>query len=146
MAKSNFIVRGGADFSSIKKETEKTQKKLREFTTNIQSSVKNAFGGLGKVIAGAFAVSSIKNFVTETRAMYSETVQNEQKLATVMKSRMGATNEAIQSVLDFMSAEQKLGVVSSGAMTAGAQELATYIDNVDALKSAIPVLNNIATQ
>jgi len=39
-----------------------------------------------------------------------------------------------------------MGVVSASAMTAGAQELATYTDNIEALKTAIPVLNNIATQ
>jgi len=164
--KSNFIVRGGADFSSIKKSFDKLQRDMKKSFSGLAKTGKvarTAFVGIGSatkklstgmsglskiaIAAGAaFAAIQIKNYIKDAQNLYSETVQNEQKLATVMKANMGATDQAIQGMLDFMGEQQKLGVVSARAMTAGAQELATYIDNVDALKMTIPTLNNIATQ
>lgn len=47
MAKSNFIVRGGADFSGIQKEVTKTQKTLKSFESNINSTFKGISEGLG---------------------------------------------------------------------------------------------------
>ncbi|QIB68620.1 hypothetical protein Ami103574_04485 [Aminipila butyrica] len=48
MAKSNFIVRGGADFSGIKKGLDQTQKWLASFQSNISRSLKVAGTGIKK--------------------------------------------------------------------------------------------------
>lgn len=56
MSKSNFIVRGGADFSGIQKEMDKTQKRLKGFESNITNSsagISKAFSG----IAGGMGLS-----------------------------------------------------------------------------------------
>lgn len=147
--KSNFVVRGGADFSGIKAELTKTQASLGGFQKEVkamQSNLGAAFKGIGKIVTAAFAAISFKNFITDSRAAYTETAQNETKLATVMRTRMQATDEAIRSTLEFMSAQQKLGVVSASSMAAGAQELATYVSEIGSLQELVPVLNNIATQ
>jgi hemoglobin-like flavoprotein len=172
---SNFIVRGGADFSGLSKELQSlkgkfgamrdkinsemkgikepikkgfdsTKKATREFGKTMRFELGNAFKGIAKLAAAAFAIKGIKDFITTSRSMYSEVVQNETKLATVMRTRMGASNDAIKSLLDYMKQQQQLGVVSANSMAAGAQELATYISDMDALKTIIPVMNNIATQ
>lgn len=47
MAKSNFIVRGGADFSGIQQEISKTEKSLKGFESRINSAFKGISEGLG---------------------------------------------------------------------------------------------------
>lgn len=47
MAKSNFIVRGGADFSGIQQEISKTEKSLKGFESRINSTFKGISEGLG---------------------------------------------------------------------------------------------------
>ncbi|MCL1806040.1 MAG: hypothetical protein FWG28_08615, partial [Clostridiales bacterium] len=50
MAKgSNFIVRGGADFSGIKKEMEKARAGLAKFQKDVQGSMAGFGGALKKV-------------------------------------------------------------------------------------------------
>ena len=44
MAKSNFIVRGGADFSGIQQEISKTEKSLKGFESRINSTFKGISG------------------------------------------------------------------------------------------------------
>lgn len=55
MAKSNFIVRGGADFSGIKREMDKTQKQFKGFQKNLIGGLK-AFGAMAGITLGAKAL------------------------------------------------------------------------------------------
>lgn len=48
MSKSNFIVRGGADFSGIQREMDKTQKGLKRF----ESGIINSSSGISKAFSG----------------------------------------------------------------------------------------------
>lgn len=52
MAKSNFIVRGGADFSGIKKELDKTQKQLQTFKSGVSKTMKTIGTILGSLAIG----------------------------------------------------------------------------------------------
>ena len=79
-------------------------------------------------------------------ASYNEQFVNETKLATVMKTRMNATDETVNSIKEFMSAQQELGIYSAGMMTAGAQELSTYISDTETLKTLIPMINDMVAQ
>lgn len=54
MAKSNFIVRGGADFSNINKSLVQTQKKFTAFQSGISKSLKIVTGVLGGIAIGKF--------------------------------------------------------------------------------------------
>src|SRR5690625_3590905 len=55
MAKSNFIVRGGADFSGIKNEIDKTQKQFKGFQLNLKNGLK-AIGKMAGITLGAKAL------------------------------------------------------------------------------------------
>lgn len=71
MAKSNFIVRGGADFSGIKRELQKTQKQLGTFQTNVNKGM----SALGKGVKAALAyvsVRAITGFVKATTKIASD--------------------------------------------------------------------------
>lgn len=52
MSKSNFIVRGGADFSGIKKGLDQTQKQLNNFQNNVSKSMKVVGSILGSLATG----------------------------------------------------------------------------------------------
>lgn len=54
MAKSNFIVRGGADFSNLNKSLVQTQKKFTSFQSGISKSLKIVTGVLGGIAIGKF--------------------------------------------------------------------------------------------
>jgi len=55
LSKSNFIVRGGADFSAIKKEMDKTQKQFKGFKSVLNTGLKT-FGKLTGIALGAKAL------------------------------------------------------------------------------------------
>lgn len=92
------------------------------------------------------AVDSVTESIGEMSAAYNYQMTQENKLETVMKSRMKASREQIQSIKDYASELQTGGVIGDEVQLAGAQELATYISDVDTLKTLMPVLNDIAVQ
>lgn len=77
---------------------------------------------------------------------YNVQAEQEVKLVTVMRQRMNATENEIQSVKDLASAEQKLGIYGDEIILSGAQELATFVSNRKALETLIPAMNDLIAQ
>ena len=69
MAKSNFIVRGGADFSGIKKELQKTQSQFASFQNSISKSVKMIGTLLGGLAVGKLVKDSTQVAMSVESAM-----------------------------------------------------------------------------
>ena len=131
-----------AAMESASKSAEKTagkvggiSAKLLNFNLATQafSTIRRAFGGVTSVMG-------------EMSAAYDFQMAQETKLASVMRARMGATEEMIQDIKDFASEQQQLGIIGDEVMLAGAQELATYISDANTLKTLIPMLNDMAVQ
>lgn len=60
MAKSNFIVRGGADFSKLNKALNQTQTKLKTFETSVNKSMAKTQASINKFLtAFGVALSSV---------------------------------------------------------------------------------------
>lgn len=104
----------------------------------------NAAIGVFNSVKGA--VDSVTASIAEMSNAYNYQMTQESKLATVMQARMGATEAQIQSIKDYASTLQNTGVIGDEVQLAGAQELATYISDVNTLKALMPVLNDIAVQ
>ncbi len=148
----NLMVRAGADFSAITKQSKKAAGSMKEMQTsvcrscNLMSSaatgLKKVFGALGVGIS----VAALVNFSKAAAEAYDTQVEGEMRLARVMRNTMNASNEEIQSILDLTAAQQELGIVGDEVQLAGAQELATYLEYADSLRTLIPVLNNMAVQ
>lgn len=148
----NLMVRAGADFSAITKQSKKAAGSMKEMQTsvcrscNLMSSaatgLKKIFGALGVGIS----VAALVNFSKAAAEAYDTQVEGEMRLARVMRNTMNASNEEIQSILDLTAAQQELGIVGDEVQLAGAQELATYLEYADSLRTLIPVLNNMAVQ
>lgn len=100
----------------------------------------------GAALAAAFAVKKIVKFGVQSMKLAEIQQEAEKKLETVMRQRMEATDGAIQSIKDFASAQQQLGVVGDEVQLAGAQQLSTFLQSKRALETLIPAMNNLAVQ
>ena len=106
--------------------------------------------GLSSAIA---IVGNVANFVSiqlgRINALvkeYEDAVQAETMLTTVMKQRMNATDDMVQSILDMANAMEKVGIYEADAILMGAQELATYVTNKKALEALIPAMTDLVAQ
>ena len=148
----NLMVRAGADFSAITKQSNKAKASMRGMATSVNQScrmMQGAAAGLRKVFGAlgvGLGIAEVVRFSKEAAAAYDAQVEGEVRLARVMRNTMGARNSEIQSVLDLTSAQEQLGVIGADVQTAGAQELATYLSLSESLKTLIPVMNDMAAQ
>ena len=148
----NIMVRAGADFSAITRQSKKASAAMK----NMHSSVSASCSGMNKAVAGlkkafsaigvAVSAAAVVSFAKDAAEAFDAQAESEVRLARVMKNTMGATNDQIQSILDLTSAQQGLGIVGDEVQLAGAQELATYLSLTSSLQTLIPVMNNMAAQ
>lgn len=105
MARSNFIVRGGADFSGIKKELTKTQAQLQGFQAKVSSIMK----GIGTVL-GSLAVGKLIKDSTKAAMGVESAIDN-------IGRNMG---EAASSFQQWVNAQSKaLGMAKADAYQYG---------------------------
>lgn len=125
----------GAAFSSIQAEVKDLKGEMVSLASKTQllESATNAFSQLQNILAGFSSA-------------YAAQESAETRLAQAMRNTMGATDEEIQAIKDLTAAQQKLGVVGDEVQLAAAQELATYLEFSDSLKTIIPVLNDMVAQ
>lgn len=70
----------------------------------------------------------------------------ETQLETVMRQRMDASDEMIDSIKDLASEQQKLGVIGDEVQLSGAQQMATFLTEADSIKTLLPAMNNLLAQ
>ena len=113
---------------------------------NLSSKVKAPLGRISALIAAAFSIKAVADFAKEATKLYETQLTQETKLATVMKQRMGANDEQIQSVKNLASAQQELGVIGDEVQLAGAQQVATFLNQKESLEKLMPAMNNLIAQ
>jgi len=91
-------------------------------------------------------LDSLQSAVKEYTGAYAVQNEVETQLAQVMRNTMDAREEDIQSIKDFCSAQQQIGIIGDEVQLAGAQELATYLELKSSLKALIPVMNDMLAQ
>jgi hypothetical protein len=136
-------------FGTILIDNDKANKSLSATEKQGQSTsdkLGTAFKKLGGILVTAFSVQKIMEFSSACIDAYKIQTEAETKLETVMRQRMGATDESIQSVKDYASALQNVGVVGDEVQLAGAQQLATFLNTDEALKTLMPAMANLAVQ
>lgn len=92
------------------------------------------------------AMSNLKGMMGEYTQAYETQIMNETRLATVMKQRMGVTDDEIQSIKNLASAQQELGVVGDEVQLAGLQQIATFVNQKGTLETLAPAMNNLIAQ
>ncbi len=78
--------------------------------------------------------------------LYAAQESAETKLTTVMRERMDATDAEVQSIMALASAQQELGVIGDEVQLAGAQQMATFLDEKSSLDVLLPAMNNLIAQ
>ena len=144
-ATRNIMVRAGADFSAITKQSQKAAQSMKNMSTSIASSaglIKKALGAIGVAVSLSAIISAAK----DAKEAYEEQAEAQAKLAQVMRNTMGASDDEVKSIKALCDAQQELGVIAGDVQMAGAQELATYLEQTSTLKKLIPVMNDMAAQ
>lgn len=110
------------------------------------NGVKSSLGKIAAAVGVAFSVAQISAFAKESEKLYNVQMEQELKLSTIMKTRMKATDETVQSVKDYASALQEQGVVGDEVQLAAAQQAATFLTQAKNLKTLMPAMNNLLVQ
>lgn len=136
-------------FGTILIDNEKANQSISKTDKQAQTSsnsMSNAFKKVGTALVTAFSISKIKQFGDACIEAYNTQIEAETKLETIMKQRMNSSDKSIKSIKDYASALQKVGVVGDEVQLSGAQQLATFLNTEDALKTLMPAMNNLAVQ
>lgn len=126
---------------------------LREAIANVHKEVEDlnpAVVNFAQLSQGIDAVTGVidqlQGALGALTEMSQAQVEVETKLGVAMRNTMGATDEDIQAIKDLCSAQQELGIIGDEVQLAGAQELATYLEERESLEKLIPVLNDMTAQ
>lgn len=109
-------------------------------------SLKSSLKSFAKVAAAAFSVKMIYDFAKASKEAYNTQIEQETKLTTIMKQRMGATDAQVDSVKQLAAEQQKLGVIGDEVQLAGAQQVATFLKETDSINTLLPAMNDLLAQ
>lgn len=119
---------------------------VRATANNASSAMSASFKKLAGVVGAAFSVTAIVGFTKKATEAANVQLEAETKLTTIMRQRMKASDSAVNSIKAYTSEQQKLGVIGDEVQLAGSQQLATFLNTDNALKTLIPAMNNLAAQ
>ncbi len=124
MARSNFIVRGGGDFSGLYKELNQAQKQLNGFKSGIGKTLK----GIGALFGGIAVGRTIKDFV--------QTAARTETMAVAMNSVARASGYATAAVNEHKKAVMDMGIAEQESMQILTRFMQAQLDTADASKLA----------
>ena len=92
------------------------------------------------------SIGELQGMVSDLTSAYQVQLVAETQIETIMRQRMMATDEQIQSIKNLCSAQQELGVIGDEVQLSGAQQMATFLQNKRSLDVLIPAMNNLVAQ
>ena len=92
------------------------------------------------------SIGELQGVVSDLTSAYQVQLVAETQIETIMRQRMAATDEQIQSIKNLCSAQQELGVIGDEVQLSGAQQMATFLQNKRSLDVLIPAMNNLLAQ
>jgi len=103
--------------------------------------------GLGALVGLIKEVgAAVTDYINDGSEMARDAAENHAKLTQVMRNTMEASDAEIESIMELARAQERLGVVSATTQVGGAQELGTYLEKTDSLKTLLPVMNDMIAQ
>lgn len=119
---------------------------VKEETDRLNSKIVNA-AQLGQIFDSVQqSMAQLMSVCHDLTRAYQVQLVAETQLQTVMRQRMSATDEEIQSIKALCSAQQELGVIGDEVQLSGAQQIATFVSQKTSLESLIPAMNNLLAQ
>lgn len=145
-----YVINGDATaLKDLSKSAEKTQQVLKA-TVSEAEQLKGSVINFAALATGLKAAQDSSNSLSQGMqslvADFTEAEIAEKKLETVMRQRMGASDEEIQSIKDLAKAQMEAGVIADEVQFAGAQQVATFVKEKETLDSLIPAMNNLLAQ
>lgn len=136
-------------FKDLTKDAEGLKKAMAGVITEGQQLKGNVinFAALATGIdAAQRSFGQLQGAMQELADAYAVQETAEKKLETVMRQRMGASEDYIQSIKDLASAQQEIGVIGDEVQLSGAQQVATFLKERDSLAALMPAMNNLLAQ
>lgn len=137
---------------SVGRSLRKADSEQNKFNRDIKSGgkaagyLKDQLKGVLKAAAAYATIHAGVQFAKDSIQSANDRAQAETKLNTVMKQRMGATNQMIDATKKLTAVQQANGVIADDVQMAGAQQLSTFLNSSKALNTLIPAMNDLATQ
>ncbi len=127
----------------------------REAMEHINKQIDNANEGrwyvkFGSISSGLMSMkestSQLGELARSLAEAYAVQEEAELKLTTIMRQRMNASDEEVNSIKRLASEQQKIGVIGDEVQLAGAQQVATFLKNKESIEALLPAMNNLAVQ
>lgn len=99
--------------------------------------------GISNLTSGLQQLTGIMQQYTQAAAVQE---QAEVQVATVMRQRMNATDEEIESIKALASAQQELGIIGDEVQLAGVQQIATFLNEKSSIEALLPAMNDLLAQ
>lgn len=125
----------GRAVRSVQDESEKTKRSVLTWAETAQA-----------IDVLQSSIGELQGVVSDLTSAYQVQLVAETQIETIMRQRMSATDEQIQSIKNLCSAQQELGVIGDEVQLSGAQQMATFLQNKRSLDVLIPAMNNLLAQ
>lgn len=141
-----LVYKLSGDMDNLKTELAKAETeigKLRASSESTGSTIGKAFSTAATVVKGfiaAYAVKAVIDFGRAAVASASEQLEQQTKLAQVLRVSKNATDEQIASVVAQAQALENVGVISKDVTIAAQAQLATYDLSTESIKQLTPSL------
>lgn len=148
-ALNNALNRIGIGTQSTTQSLNNATKSTDTFTISVGRLVRNLVGISSAIAIFGSLTNTVSVYIARINALvkeYEDAAQAETMLTTVMRQRMNATNESVDSVISLAEEMERLGVVEADAVLMGGQELATYLSSAEAINTLLPAMTNLVVQ
>ena len=138
----NMVVRASQDVRELQKAVSTVQDGTRRAVDEFMG-----FGGAVATIQGMTnGIEQVSGVIQGLIEDYNAQEEAELKLQTVMRQRMKASDDDVDAIKRLASEQQKIGVVGDEVQLAGAQQVATFLNEKSSIEQLLPAMNNLAVQ
>ena len=130
------------DAAGLKQAITATLSEAKQLKGNVINFAALATG----IDAAQRSFGQLQSLMGDLSKSYQQQEIAETQLTTVMRQRMGATDDEIASIKQLASEQQKLGVIGDEVQLAGAQQVATFLKEKSSIDTLLPAMNNLLAQ
>ena len=130
------------DANGLKQAITATLSEAKQLKGNVINFAALATG----IDAAQRSFGQLQSLMGDLSKSYQQQEIAETQLTTVMRQRMGATDDEIASIKQLASEQQKLGVIGDEVQLAGAQQVATFLKEKTSIDTLLPAMNNLLAQ
>lgn len=137
-----------AQSEQFNKQMNQVKKQMTSFQSQSSSVSKtlSSMFNLQLLTVGVRFLRSAYQSLVQMTAGYFDKIEQETKLAEVMRQRMDATDSQISAIKRLTEQEQSLGVVEDDVLMAGLQQLGTFATEASTLETLNKAMANLIAQ